>query len=92
MVYREDEEAARARADALQVDLDRSEAELASTKAKLAATEEQLAAAREGRTIPKREPFAELPPVPRTSDRWDGLFVGLLLVLIAWVAIYALTR
>ena len=39
MAYRSDEEAALARADALQVDLDQANAELAATKAKLVATE-----------------------------------------------------
>ncbi len=75
------------------VDLDRSEAELVATRAKLAATEAELEALKHGRPIPKpREPFAELPPIPRTSSVADKLFVGLIVVLMLYVAIYALTR
>jgi len=46
MTYRDDQDAALARADALQVELDRSQQELAQTKSKLAQREADLVAAR----------------------------------------------
>jgi len=79
-VYREDEAAARARGDALQVDLDRTEAELAATKDKLAVAEAALDAAQH----PARQ--------QRTADPWTDWFAGLILVLMVWVAIYVITR
>lgn len=65
MTYRSDQDAALARADALQVDLDRSEAELARAKAQLARREAELAAARASKTV--TAPPRPVAPPPRVN-------------------------
>lgn len=61
MTYRSDQDAALARADALQVDLDRSRAELERTKSLLARREDELARAK---ARPESPPVKRTPPVP----------------------------
>ena len=75
--------AARARADALQVDLDRTQAELEATRRKLAAAEAKLG---------MKPSFPEVPPrAPRTRDELHEavflvVFVAFVIGLIVWGA------
>lgn len=81
VAYRDDKEAAYARADALQRELDRAQAELERTKGKLAETErarDSLA-----KKLTTHRPIAPPPPlpVPAPARRAGGAAIGSLFVI-----------
>ena len=80
-MYREDEVAARARADALQVDLDRTQAELEATKLKLAAAEAKLG------MKPSMIPLPPRSPDERRERVFTAFFVAFVGALILWGAL-----